>query len=308
MHFRAIKNVVARPLHRFGFFLAGLPDSFGRATMGSLGAVAKAAYFVPGGHARRTLGNFCRATGRSDPWPIYSRMMSNIGCAALHYAKLYRYGRSELLAQTILDPSWVAEYQRFGNGKSGVVVLVPHCVAAVLSSAALSNFCPTVLLVREPKSPERCQLLLEYVQKLGPKWILSRNAPPSTVMRNIARSLRAGEVVVGTTDVIGRPGDDTVEVRAFGQPIHSPAWPARIAGRLNFPIIPGFVHMEGNQIKLLADEGFQEPDVEKSTQRWVSSFERRFRQCPSDWAFMLDKSWARVLAEASNSADHLPPP
>ena len=36
----------------------------------------------------------------------------------------------------------------------------------------------------------------------------------------------------------------------------------------------------------------------QATQRWVSRFEKRFRQYPSDWAFMLDKNWARVLAAA----------
>jgi lauroyl/myristoyl acyltransferase len=57
--------------------------------------------------------------------------------------------------------------------------------------------------------------------------------------------------------------------------------------------------MEGAQIRLMSDDGYLEPDVQQSTQRWVSSFERRFRQYPSDWAFMLDKNWARVLAVAS---------
>lgn len=299
MHFRRVKDITVRPIHRFGFFLAGLPEGFGRATMAAFGALARAGYFEPGSHIRRTVGNFCRATGRSDPWAIYSRMVDNIERAALHYAKLYRYGRSELLAQTVIDLSWATEYQRFGNGKGGVIVLVPHCAGAVLSSAGLSNFCPTTLLVREPKSPERCQLMLEYIQKLGPKWIPSRNSPPATVMRNIARSLRAGEVVVGTTDVVGRPGDDTVGVQVFGQPFYGPAWPARIAARFNIPIVPGFIHMEGKQIKLLADEGFLESDIEKSTQRWASSFERWFRQFPSDWLFMLDKNWGRVLAAAA---------
>jgi lauroyl/myristoyl acyltransferase len=189
-----------------------------------------------------------------------------------------------------------SEYARFGNGKEGVIILVSHCTGAVPSSAGLNNFCPTTLLVREPKSPERCQLMLEYIKKLGPKFILSRNTPPATVMRNITRSLRAGEVVVGTTDVVSGRGADVVETRIFDRSIYSPAWPARIAARLNVPILPGFIHMEGSQIKLIVDDGYLESDVQKSTQRWVSSFERWFRQYPSDWVFMLDKNWARVLA------------
>jgi lauroyl/myristoyl acyltransferase len=298
MHFRRIKDVVAFPIHRFGFFLAGLPPGLARACLASLCSVARAAYFLPGAHARLAITNFCRVTHRTDHHAIWSRMVDNIENAALHYARLYRYGRGELLSQTRIDPSWATEYKRLRSDNRGIIVLVPHCIAAVLSSAGLHNFSPTVLLVREPKSQERCQLMLDYVQKLGPKWILSRNTPPATVMRNIARALRAGEVVVGTTDVLGRKGEDTIEARVFGQRIYSPAWPARLASRFNIPIAPGFIRMEGNQITLLSDEAYVESDVEKSTQRWVSSFERWFRQYPSDWAFMLDKSWARLFAAA----------
>jgi lauroyl/myristoyl acyltransferase len=298
MHFRRIKDVIASPLDRLACLVGGLPERIGRAMLSSLGAVGTTCYFLPGSYVRRTLTNFCLMTGQSDPWSIYSRMMDNVENAGLHYTKLRRYGREKLVSQTVIDPKLVGEYQRFGNGSRGIIILVPHCVGAVLSSAGLRHFCPTTLLVREPKSPERCQLMLEYVKKLGPKFILSRNTPPATVMRNIARALRDGEVVVGTTDVVV-PGADTVETRIFGQSIHSPAWPARIAARFNVPIVPGFIHMEGRRIQVLADEGYVESDIQNSTQRWISSFERWFREFPSDWVFMFDKNWARVLAAAA---------
>jgi lauroyl/myristoyl acyltransferase len=301
MHFRSVKDAIALPLHRFGVLVAGLPEGIGRAMLAGIGAMARASYFVPGSYVRRTVSDFCRTTGRSDPWRIYSSMVGNLQEAALHYATLYRYGRSKLLSHTIIDPTLVTEYQRYAKGEGGLIFLVPHCAAAVLSSAGLNHFCPTVLLVREPGSPARCQLMLEYIQKLGPKFIQSRTAPPATIMRNIVRSLRDGAVVVGTTDAV-TPGGDTVETRAFCQRIHSPGWPARIAARFGAAIVPGFIHMEGRRIRLFADEGYREADVQKSTQRWVSSFERWFREYPSDWVFMLDKHWARVLAAAASQA------
>jgi lauroyl/myristoyl acyltransferase len=298
MHFRRFKDVIALPLDRFANFLGGLPKGVARAIMSSFGAAGKAGYFWPGSHVRRTVTNFCLATGRSDPWPIYSGMVNNVENAALHYAKLRRWGRDDLLSQTSVDPKFVAEHQRYRTGKRGMIILVPHCIGAVLSSAGLHNFCPTTLLVREPKSPERCQLMVEYVKKLGPRYILSRNTPPATVMRNIARAVRDGDVVVGTTDLI-TPGADTIETRIFGQSIHSPVWPARIAAHFNIPIVPGFIHMEGSQIQLLGDEGYIESDIQKSTQRWISCFERWFLRFPSDWVFMFDKRWAHVLAGAA---------
>ena len=298
MHFRSVKDAITLPLHRFGFLLAGLPEWVSRATLAGLGVVGKASYFLPGSYIRRTVGNFSRAVGRSDSWSVYSRMVDNLQEVAFHYSKLYRYGRSTLLAQTVIGPSLEAEHRRLGNGGNGLILLVPHCAGAVLSSAGLHAFAPTALLVREPRSPARCELMMEYLQKLGPKFILSRTVPPATVMRNIVRSLRDREVVVGTTDVVTQ-GADTVETRVFGQRIHSPAWPARISARFGAPIVPGFIHMEQRQFRLIADEGYLEPDIQKSTQRWVSSFEKRFREYPADWVFMLDKHWARVLAAAA---------
>jgi lauroyl/myristoyl acyltransferase len=298
MHYRPLKDAIALPLHRFGNLIAGLPKNFSRAVLGSIGAVAKAGYFVPGSPIPRTVGNFCRAAGRSDPWPVYSQMVRNVEHAALHYATLFRYGRSKLLSHTVIDPSWATEYQRLGGGNRGLIILVPHCVGAVLSSAGLSHDCPTTLLLREPRSPARCQLMLEYVQKLGPKYILSRNTSPATVMRKIVRSLREGQVIVGTADVVTK-GPDTIETQAFGQRIHTPAWPARISARFGVPIVPGFIRMDGPRITLLAAEGYHEPDIEKCTQRWVSSFEHWFRRYPSDWAFMLDKNWGRVFSAAT---------
>ena len=126
MHFRSIKNAFALPLHRFGYLIAGLPNGMGRTVLRGIGALAKAGYFVPGSHLRRTVGNFCHATGQSDPWRIYSRMIDNVEEAALHYARLYRYGRSELVEQTVIDPTLEAEGRRLGKGERGLIILAAH--------------------------------------------------------------------------------------------------------------------------------------------------------------------------------------
>ena len=121
MHFRAVKDVIARPIDRWGYFVAGLPEGFGRAAVAPFGILAKASYFMPGSYLRKTVDNFCSAAGRADPWPIFSGMVGNAQQAALHFATLNRYGRSKLLSQTVIDPSLVAEYQRSGNGKGGFI-------------------------------------------------------------------------------------------------------------------------------------------------------------------------------------------
>lgn len=298
VHFRRIKDAAAVPLHRFGRLLAGLPESVSRTVLAGIGAAAKAGYFLPGSPMRRKVGNFCQVAGRTDPWPIYSRMVDNLEAAALHFARLHRHGREQLVAQTAVDSTLAQQYQRLDARRTGAILLVPHCAGAVLSSAGLSVFCPTALLVRESREPGRGRLMIEYLEKLGPRLIVSRNTAPATVMRNIARALRDGLAVVGTTDVIA-PAADTVEVTAFGQRVYSPAWPARISERFGVPIIPIFQRMDGQRITLLAEEGYVAQDLQKDTQRWMASFERLFRRHPSDWVYMLDKHWSRAMAAAA---------
>lgn len=302
IHFRSVKNMVARPLHQVGSIVTGLPPAMGRAIMKSIGAGARAWYLMPHSHLSRTVENFCIAAGRSDPWPTFSRMVDNIEHSSLQFARLHRHGRAELLEQTTIEPCLEVELRQLSAAKQGAIILVPHCAGAVLSSARLSTVCPTVLLVREPKDPGRCALMMEYMQKLGPEFILARNTPPAQVFRNIVRALRDGKVVVGTTDLVNADAD-TIETRAFGQPIHSPSWPARLSARLNVPILPGYIHMDQGRITLFGDERYIEEDIRRATQRWVSCFEQRFRQYPSDWVFMLDKTWARILEAAAASKD-----
>jgi lauroyl/myristoyl acyltransferase len=299
MHFRRFKDLIALPIHR----LAKGPRFLVRTTLRVFGAAARAAYAVPGSPIRQTMQNFCRVTGRTDPWSIYSGMVSRLQQAGLHYASLNHGGREDLIAETIIDPSVTAAYQHWNRAKGGLIFLVPHCAGAVLSSAGLSAAFPVVVLVREPLSPKRRETMLLYLHALGPEYILSRHAPPASVMRSIIRALHHDKVIVGTTDTIS-PAPDSVETWAFGQRIYSPSWPARIAARLEIPILSGFIRLEGRKIRLLADEGYVESDIEKSTQRWVSNFEASFRRCPSDWVFMLDKRWARVLAAAARDASH----
>ena len=296
VHFRSVKDTIAVPLHRFGYHLAGLPESVSRTVLTGIGAAAKAAYFLPGSPVRRKVGAFCQAAGRTDPWPIYSRMVDNLEAAALHFARLHRHGRERLVAQTVVDSTLAEQYRRLGASRTGLILLTPHCAGSVLSSAGLSVFCPTALLVRESREPVRARLMIEYLEKLGPRLIVSRNTAPATVMRHIARALREGMAVVGTADVIA-PGVDTVEVTAFGRHVSSPAWPARISARFGVPIVPIFQRMDGERITLLADEGYvAQEDLQQGTQRWMASFERLFRRHPSDWIFMLDKHWSRVFA------------
>ncbi|MFO1475095.1 MAG: lysophospholipid acyltransferase family protein [Verrucomicrobiota bacterium] len=284
-----------------------MPRPLARAVLFALLAPLRAGYWIPRSYLRRAAGNFCHATDRPDPWPVFSRMIHNIQEAALQFARLHRNGRAGLLDDSALDNSVLEQLPQLAAQGRGVLVLVPHCAGAVLSSARLHAFHPTVLLVREPRQPGRRDLMLEYLRKLGPDFILVRNTPPATVMRQIVRALHDGKIVVGTTDLI-HTGPDTVPTRIFGQPVHSPAWPARLSSRTGAPILPGYIHMDGNKIRLMAATAYVASDIDHGTQRWLSGFEDFFREYPSDWVFMLDKDWARVLTAAAESkkAAHSP--
>ena len=297
VRFRRVKDWTARPLHWAMRGAAPLPRPVRRVIFGGVGLVMKGYYFAPGSHVRRTLGNLCRVIGRDDPWRIYSEMMGKVGLAMDAFGQLLRRGPEALAATAGFDEAGMRcfseAYERYG----GAIVVVPHCVGSVLSAAAFGRAFPTVLLVRESRSATRGALVRQYLERLGPELVFVRGSRPETVARHILRALRAGKLIVGTTDLV-RDRGDTVEAAVFGERGRLPAWPARFAARRGVPVIPAYVRIEDGRVVTTGGEAYLEDDLEVSTQRWWDFFEGCIGKYPSEWIFMFEKRWARILAQA----------
>ena len=298
IRFRWIKDVAAWPAHWLVRAGGLMPDWLRRPYFQSFGLVGKAYYFTPCNHARRTVGNFCRVTGRSDSRRIYFQIVDNLLFAASGFGRLMSEGSDAVAAIVTFDEASAARMEAVRAQYGAGILLVPHCAASVLSAAGFGKRFPSLVLVRESRSVTRSRLLRQYFEKLGPELLFVRRNDPAVVARSILRALHEKKFVIGTTD-LARDSADTIPVKFFGQVVPMPAWPARFSARRKIPIMPGYIRVSGGRILLSCDEPYIEQDAAVATQRWADYFEKSIRESPADWVFMLDKHWSSVLAKAA---------
>jgi KDO2-lipid IV(A) lauroyltransferase len=298
IRFRRVKDVAARPAH--WLIRAGrlLPERLQRSYFKSFGLLGKAYYFTPCSHARRTVGDFCRMTGRSDSQRIYFQIVDNLLFAASGFGRLMSDGTDAVAEMVTFDEASVARLEAVRAQYGAGILLVPHCATSVLSAAGFAKRFPTLVLIRESRNMSRSRLLRRYFDKLGSELLFVRRTDPAIVARTILRALHEKKFVIGTTD-LARNAPDTVEVKFFGQGVPLPAWPARFSARRKIPIIPAYIRVSGGRIVPSCGEPYIEQDATVATQRWAGYFEKSIRESPADWAFMLDKHWSSVIAKAA---------
>jgi lauroyl/myristoyl acyltransferase len=299
IRFRRIKDRAVYPAH--WLLRAGglLPERLQPAFFNSFGLLGKAYYFTPYSHARRTVGNFCRLTGRADSQAVYFQIVENLLFVASGFARLLSDGTDGVAGMVRFDESTAARLEAMRAQYGAGILLVPHCAASVLSGVGFARRYPTLVLIRESRSASRTALLRKYLNRLGAELLFVRRTEPRTAARAILRALHKKKFVIGTTD-LARNGPDTVRVRFFGRPVPLPAWPARFSARCRIPIAPGYVRVSGGRILLSCDDPYVEPDAVVATQRWAGYFEKSIRESPADWVFMFDKRWSSVIAEAAS--------
>jgi len=93
-----------------------------------------------------------------------------------------------------------------------------------------------------------------------------------------------------------------VVAQFFGQQVGFPSWAAKMAARLEVPIIPSYYNSRGGQITGVFGEPLVSNDLEALAQHYVSFFEQKMLEDPASWAYLGDKRWRRVLREASEAA------
>ena len=305
IRFRRVKDVTIRPAHWLVRAGTLLPEWLQRPYFKSFGLLGKAYYFTPYNHARRTVRNFCRMTGRSDSQQVYFQIVDNILFAASAFGRLMSDGTDAVAELVTFDEPSVARTEAVRAKYGAGIMLVPHCAASVLAAAGFGRRFPTLVLVRESRSMSRQLLMRRYFDKLGPELLFVRHTDPAVVARAILRALHEKKFVIGTTD-LARETADTVKVEFFGQTVPLPGWPARFSARRKIPILPGYVRVSGGRIVLSCDEPYIEPDTVVATQRWAAYFEKSIRESPADWVFMLDKHWSSVIAKAASAQRHSP--
>ena len=275
-----------------------LPQCVRRALIRCVGAAAKAGYFIPFTSVRQCVKDMALLAGEPRPRRLYSRLVDKTLTAVNLYLDLLRDGVEAILPRLQLAEGEEERLRPVLAGGRGAICVVPHCAGSVIAAARFDRAFSSLVLVREPKSAERAKIQVEIMRRLGLDLMCIRHLPPQTRARRILGSLRQGRFIIGTTD-LARKRVDSIEVTMFGERVTLPSWPARFASRRDACLVPAYITIEQGRAMVRFDEPFFEKDIERATARWAKCFERSILASPSDWVFMFDKRWRRILRAAA---------
>jgi lauroyl/myristoyl acyltransferase len=84
----------------------------------------------------------------------------------------------------------------------------------------------------------------------------------------------------------------------FGQEVGLAGWAAKIAVRMQVPIVPAWFHSSGRQLRVTTGDSILSTDIQAAVQHYARFFEQQILKDPASWAYLADKHWQSILAEA----------
>jgi lauroyl/myristoyl acyltransferase len=286
--------LLARLLRRRGV----LPDRFYEAGIELASALLLAFYWFPWNPWRRACRDVCRLAGDGKTGrEVYAGLVARLGTVARIFLVLWKEGAEAAARRMGFEPGSEETIRATFEKHRGGFLLLPHCLGGVLSAAYFSRVVPTVILSKGPPSERRAEIQRSFIELLEVELLVLDGMAKSTVARSILRAIRSGRFIVATTDLLKKT-DESLEASFFSRPVHLPSWPARFSRKTGRPIVPGYVFVRGDRIEIRAGEPFVEDDMDAATQRWSEAFQKYILEEPSDWGFLFDLRWARVLREA----------
>jgi len=155
---------------------------------------------------------------------------------------------------TIPDKAVLDKHLKTG----GVFQALPHLHASVAAIRCLSQTYPVLAIVRLTRDQDLARAQHNLYKKVGCDFLDARSEAPTTVARQILKSLKAGKIVVGIVDRIQKsPAKlinktmDVVRVTAFGSSVGFDGWSTRFAARAQAPVLPGFVTQTDGRLTLI---------------------------------------------------------
>ncbi|NNK78472.1 MAG: hypothetical protein HKP40_07145 [Litoreibacter sp.] len=288
--------------------LPDAPKPVQQLAYGVLRAIFVGAYYLPRAPLARGSAAFAKLLGRKDPAAMHRAFVGGF-ILGLQRMEMLRNGQTDTLEALleIPEPDKLDALMAQGNG---AVLAMPHCHASVAMVRGLAQRYPVLMLVRETAKPSRAAAQRSYYDHLGCECLDVRRTGDASVARAVLGALRQGKLVVGVVDRIqdappeSAPYDkarDMVRAEAFGQPVGIAGWPARFAGKLGAPVLPGMVAQTEDAMILHLGSPLETRDLEATTQAMTRALEALVRAHPRDWLFVYDKYWTRVLQQGASA-------
>lgn len=249
-------------------------------------------------HASEAICQLASAAGYAhQPRQIYRQLLDNSLGTVENFFHLYRDGIDAVLDIIELDGKYAEKINRLAKQYGGVVIMVPHNFASVLSSSKMNRAFPLLIVTRNSPTIDRTKAALDFFERMQVTVLMVRGGNPFELTRTLFAELKKGVAVAATVDSIDHSSPTTV--RMFGQEVRFASWAAKIAVKKKVPMIPSYFRSDGKQVIARFGEEIVTDNIETAMQHYASFFERQILEDPSSWAYLGDKRWRKVLLKAT---------
>lgn len=260
-------------------------------------------YFWPGNRLRGACAAIAALTSAQAVSPpaarrIYTRFLANALGIIDNFFTLYREGGKTVLPRIIMNPADVETVQRLIATHGGAVLAVPHNVGSAFSALRIGHTFDMLLVARNSPTTARTRIALDFYERMKLCVLLVRGGNPFELSRVMFSVLRQGKLVAATLDNMDKSANG-VSVQMFGREVGLAGWAARIAARMQVPIVPAWFQSSGRQLQVVIGEPVLTGDIQAAVQHYARFFEQQILADPASWAYLADKHWQRFLAQAA---------
>jgi len=261
-------------------------------------------YRWPGNPLRLSCEAICAVAARPihehEPRQLYRQFLTNALAVMENYFRLYHYGIDQVEERITLTPQDSTLIRDLAKAHGGVILAVPHNIASAFSSLKLNRAFPLLVVARNSPTIVRTRIALDFFERMQVPILMVRGGNPFALSRILFSVLRTGQVVAATLDNLDNT-DKQVEVQMFGQRVGLAGWAAKIAVRMDVPLLPCYFQSRGQQNTVIIGKPIITTDVEAAVQHYASFFEHQILADPASWAYLADKRWRRILLNSADS-------
>ncbi len=233
---------------------------------------------------------------------VYQQLLTNLLGAVKNYFDLYDRGLDFALDRIQLSSTDGAKIEKLVKNHGGVLLMVPHNFGTSFSVLEMNRTLPLLLVVRNSPTIERTRIAVDFFTRMQVSIILVRGGNPFQLSRTLFSVLKAGKVVTATVDKLDNSKNRS-EVDMFGSQVGLSPWAAKIAARMNVPVVPTYCRSRDRQLSMVFGSPLISKDATELMQHYARFFEQNIIEDPASWAFLGDKHWARALRKASSRLD-----
>lgn len=268
-------------------------------------AFALLLYLWPGNRLRSacdSIGRLAAGAGRPvNTWSVYKAFLRNAVGAIENFFMLYRHGADSVLPRLLMQQHDIDDIHRLIREHGGIILAVPHNLGSAFSALLVGHTFDMLLVAKNSPTIERTRIAIDFYERMTLKLLMVRDGNIFELSRTLYSVLKQGKLVAATLDNIDRSENREV-VSLFGQQVGLSVWAAKIAARLQVPIVPAYFSSEGNRIRIHVGRSIVTDDIHGSIQHYAEFFEAEILRDPGSWAYLADKHWQALLEQAARQS------